>query len=100
VPNRARAVNLLGDDGKGMYYTYYAIEGLCKDEMGLEAFKETFDKVKVYILPGVLENYPEAQPKITKEGKTLAFGFQYATSNAANARWDYGVMAKAIEALL
>jgi hypothetical protein len=101
VPNRARAVHLLGDEGKGLYYTYYSIETLCKDAMGLEAFLETFDKVTLHVLPGIKESFTkDAQPTIVKDGKTLKFSFEFATANFQNARWDYGKMAKQIEALL
>jgi hypothetical protein len=101
VPNRARGVNLLGDEGKALYSTYYSIDTLCKDAMGLEAFTETFDKVVVTILPGVKESFTkDAQPTIVKDGKTLKFGFEFATCNFQNARWDYSKMAKQIEALL
>jgi hypothetical protein len=101
VPNRARAVNFLGDDGKAIYNVYYSIETLVKDQMGMEAFLETFDKVHIGILPGgMLAAFTTDPPKITKDGKTLKFEFQIAASNFQNARNDYSKMAKQIEALL
>jgi len=98
VPNRARGVTFLGD-GYGCYYVYYAIETLCKDDMGLEAFLETFNKVLVSLAPGSTEDRsgPHA---VTKEGKTLHFVFQLNLNNIQNALADYSELAKKIEALL
>jgi len=100
VPNRARGVNLLGDDGKALYNTYWAIDALVKDAMGMEAFLETFDKVLVAIQPGVHADFSGDNVLVTKDGKTLKFAFKFATINLANARFDYSKMAKMIEAML
>lgn len=100
VPNRALGVNLLGDGGKALYAVYYAIETLVKDQMGMEAFLETFDKVLLAIQPGVHADFSGDACIITKEGKTLKFAFKYATINLANIRLDYSKMAKQIEAML
>jgi hypothetical protein len=98
VPNRARGVYFL-EDGKGFYYIYYAIETLVKDQMGMEAFLETFDKIHVSVAPGSTETR-SGPHSVTKDGKTLKFQFKLNLNDLTNASADYGAMAKVIESLL
>ena len=100
VPNRACAINLLGDDGKAINSAYWAIDALVKDSMGMEAFLETFDKVVIAIQPGVHADFSGDKAQVTKQGKTLQFAFKFATIYAGNARFDSSAMAKTIEAML
>jgi hypothetical protein len=98
VPNRARVVTFL-EDGRGFYYVYYAIETLVKDDMGMQAFLETFDKVLVAVAPGSTETR-SGPHSVTKEGKTLKFTFKLNVNDLNNVSADYGELAKQIEALL
>jgi len=98
VPNRARAVTFL-EDGRGFYNAYYAVETLVKDQLGLEAFLETFDKLHLSVAPGSTE-VRSGPHSITKEGKTLKIQYKLNIGNFQNASADYSAMAKQIEALL
>lgn len=99
VPNNARAIYMLGDGGKVIQYTWFAVDKLCKDQMGLEAFIETFDKVVIACQPGIHDDFKDAT-KLTKEGKTLKFAYKVATINVANISVEYNKLASQIEAML
>jgi len=98
VPNRARAVTFL-EDGRGFYNVYYAIETLVKDQLGMEAFLDTFDKVYVTVEGGSTETR-SGPHTVTKDGKTLKFTYKLNLNNMHNATADYSALAKQIEALL
>ena len=59
---------LLGEGNRFTYFFKDVLSRLLKDDMGKEAFEETFDKVMVNMKVG-----PKHACTLTKEGKTLNF---------------------------
>jgi len=96
VPNNYRAANYI--DEKACYNVYYAIETLVKDDLGMDAFLDTFDKVVISV--GTSTEESSGPHAITKDGKTLKFQFKLNFENLQNASADYSEMAKQVEALL
>jgi len=85
------------NDGKLMYYVHWALDHVLKDDMGKEAFCETFDHVRVSALPASAHSCA-----ISKEGKTLHFKFGIKLDDHQNCgrALDYTAMGKQIEAML
>lgn len=96
VPNNYRAANFIGE--KAVYNVYYAIETLVKDELGMDAFLDTFDKVLISV--GVSTEDRGGPHVISKDGKTLKFQFKLNFENIQNDGADYSELAKHIESLL
>jgi hypothetical protein len=101
VPINYYAIKYL-TDGRGLNGTVQSVLALCKDQMGVEAFVETFDSIHINIVGNSKENR-SGPHKVTKQGKELHFTYDINFVNGGslqNAQPDSSKLAKDIEALL
>jgi len=87
-------------EARGLNTSVNAITTLCKDQMSVEAFNETFNEVHLHVLANSKE--PKSGPyKVTKNGKELHFHYDVNFNvNLQNSFPDANKLAKEIEALL
>jgi len=88
-------------DGRGLNGAVQAVLTLCKDQMGLEAFNETFDSVHIHVLANSKE-VRSGPHTVTKQGKELHFNFDvnFNSGSLQNGQPNSDKLAKDIEALL
>jgi hypothetical protein len=99
VPVNYLGVNFL-TVGRGLGGAVNGVLGLCKDQMGVEAFSETFESIHIHVAGGSKESR-SGPHEIKKVGKELHFHYNINfDSNLANASPDSAKFAKDIEALL
>jgi len=80
----------------GLYGVQWSVDALCKDDMGKEAFRDSFDSIVVKVAGGS----GTANHTVTKNGKAITFNFVVDFSSYWNNSTDYSALAKQIEAIL
>jgi hypothetical protein len=96
APNNFLALYFLDEMSSGGFYgVQWSVDALVKDELGKEAFKETFDSIVVHVASGAANSHTA-----TKDGKVLHYNFKVDFSSFWNNSTDYSALAKQMEALL